>query len=163
MEAIKIENKYVGWIIVGISFVIGLIVWIFNIGLKKIIGETCTHGPTCSMFDTIAVQTWVSLAIAGVILVIGIVIMFTKPQEKIIVKKVKAKVKKKKHDLSGLNKKEKEAVKIILEQGGIFQKTLMEKLEIGKVGMTRLLDKLEARGIAERKRRGMNNFVVVKQ
>ena len=38
----------------------------------------------------------------------------------------------------------------------------MEKLSVGKVGLTRLLDKLEAKQIVERKRRGMNNFVVLK-
>ena len=97
----KTENKTVGWIIIGISVIIGVIVLIFNLGLKKIIGDTCSHGPTCSMFDTVAVQTWISLAIALVILAIGIVIMFMKPKEKIIVKKVKEK--KKKLDLKGLN------------------------------------------------------------
>jgi len=38
----------------------------------------------------------------------------------------------------------------------------MEKLGIGKVGITRLLDKLEAKQIIERKRRGMSNIVVLK-
>ena len=49
------------------------------------------------------------------------------------------------------------------ENGAIFQKTLMEKLEIGKVKTTRLLDKLESKQFIERKRRGMNNIVVLKQ
>ena len=38
----------------------------------------------------------------------------------------------------------------------------MEKLNIGKVGITRLLDKLEAKQLIERKRRGMNNIVVLR-
>jgi len=44
----------------------------------------------------------------------------------------------------------------------MFQSSLMEKMEIGKVKATRLLDKLEAKQIIERKRRGMNNIVVLK-
>jgi uncharacterized membrane protein len=159
---IKMENKNVGWIIIGISILIGIIVLIFNLGLKNIVGETCTHGPTCSMYDTISTQTWISIAITLVILAIGIIIIFSKPKEKIIIKKVKEK--KKKIDLSKLDRNERETIKILQEEnGGIFQKTLMEKLEIGKVGMTRLLDKLEAKQIIERKRRGMNNFVVLKK
>ena len=155
------ENKTVGWIIIGISVIIGVIVLIFNLGLKNIVGETCTHGPTCTMYDTIAVQTWISLAIAGVILAIGLVIMFIKPKEKIIVKKIKEK--KKKLDLSGLNSQEKAVIKMLQEENGaVFQRTMMEKLEIGKVGITRLLDKLEAKQLIERKRRGMNNIVVLK-
>jgi uncharacterized membrane protein len=111
------------------------------------------------MYDTISVQTWISLAIAGLILVIGLFLVFSKEREKIIVKKEK----KKPVNLSGLEKKEKEVVKLIQEENGaIFQATLMEKLGIGKVGLTRLLDKLEAKQIIERKRRGMNNIVVLK-
>ena len=44
----------------------------------------------------------------------------------------------------------------------INENTEEEKLEIGKVGMTRILDKLESKDIVERKRRGMNNVVVLK-
>lgn len=157
------ENKHVGMIILGISIIIGIIVWIFNSALTDIVGLSCTHGPTCTMYDTISTQTWLSLSIAGIILIIGIVLFFTKPKEKIIVKTRKIKEKKKKIDLKGLEKKEKEVIKILQdENGAIFQKTLMEKLDIGKVGMTRLLDKLEAKQIVERKRRGMNNMVVLR-
>ena len=117
------------------------------------------------MYDTIQSQTGLSLAIVAVILVIGLVIMLTKPKievkEKIVVKKVQEK--KKKLDLSGLEEKEKKAMELLIGEGkAMFQADLMEKLEIGKVGMTRLLDKLEAKQIIERKRRGMNNIVVLK-
>jgi len=70
-----------------------IIVLIFNLGLKKIVGDTCTHGASCSMFDTIAVQTWVSMAIVLIILVIGIIIMFSKTRRKnnwkTIIKRIK--------------------------------------------------------------------------
>ncbi len=155
------ENKTVGWIITGIAVLMTVIVWIFNNALKRIVGDTCTHGDSCSMYDTIAIQTWVSLAIVGVVLVIGVVLMFIKPKEKIIVKTIKEK--KKKKDYSGLERKEKEVVDLLLNEGNaMFQADLMEKLNIGKVGITRLLDKLESKQIIERKRRGMNNIVVLK-
>jgi putative component of membrane protein insertase Oxa1/YidC/SpoIIIJ protein YidD len=155
------ENKTVGWIIIGIAILVGVIALIFNIGLKNIVGETCNHGPTCSMYDTIAVQTWISMAIVGVILVIGIVLLFIKPKEKLIIKTIKEKRKKK--DYSTLDKDEKKAIDLLLKEGNaMFQADLMEKLEIGKVGMTRLLDKLESKQLIERKRRGMNNLVVLK-
>jgi len=160
------ENKHVGWLIVGIGVVMTAIVWIFNSALKEIVGVSCTHGAECTMYDTIRTQTGLSLAIVGIIVAIGLFIMFAKPKieikEKIIVKKIKEK--KKKLDLEGLDKDEKMVVEILQEENGaIFQSTLMERLEVGKVGMTRLLDKLEAKQIIERKRRGMNNIVVLKQ
>lgn len=154
------KNRNVGFLVVGISVLIFLMVGMFNYALKDIVDETCSHGPTCTMYDTISIQSGISLLIAGLVLLIGVFLVFAKPDEKIIVKKIKEK--KKVLNLSGLSPSEKEAVKLVKESGGIFQADLMEKLGIGKVGLTRLLDKLEAKQIVERKRRGMNNFVVLK-
>jgi hypothetical protein len=155
------ENKHVGFLIIGIGVVMAIIVGIFNSALKTIVGITCSHGSECTMYNTIQTQTGLSLAIVAVVLVIGLVIMLTKPKEKIVVKTIKEK--KKKLNLEGLDKKEKRVINLLLEEGkAMFQADLMEKLEIGKVGMTRLLDKLEAKQFIERKRRGMNNIVVLK-
>ena len=66
-------------------------------------------------------------------------------------------------DLSNIDKDEKRVVDLLIgEDNAMFQADLMEKLGIGKVKMTRLLDKLEAKQIIERKRRGMNNIVILK-
>ena len=155
------KNKHAGGLIVGISLLIGAIIWIFNQGMKQIVVESCSHGTSCAMYGTIEMQTWISSVIAGAILIIGIVIMYTKPKEKVIVKTKKPQ--KKKVDKSKLEEKEKQVVDILEnERGAIFQRTLMERLEVGKVGITRLLDKLEAKQIIERKRRGMNNIVVLR-
>ena len=153
----------VGFLVVGIAIVIGIIVLIFNMGLKDIVGQTCTHGPTCSMYDTIAVQTYVSLAIAGLVLVIGLFLIFAKENETIIMKTKTIQKKKKKLSLEGFDKNEKKVIQLLQEENGtIFQADLIEKLGVGKVGITRLLDKLEAKQIIERKRRGMNNVIVLK-
>tara|TARA_Y100000310_G_scaffold272746_1_gene287907 strand:+ start:601 stop:1083 length:483 start_codon:yes stop_codon:yes gene_type:complete len=159
------KNKNVGYLIAGIAVVIGFIILIFNLGLKKIVGQTCTHGPTCSMFDTIAIQTWLSLAIAGVILVIGLFLIFSKQEEKIIIKTKKIHVEKKKKpiDYSKLLKDEKTLIKIIEEADGtIFQSDLVEKTDFSKVKVSRLLDRLQGRQLIERKRRGTTNVVVLK-
>jgi len=158
------ENKHVGLMIIGLSVIIGIIVIIFNSALNEIVTANCSliHGTdTCPMIDTIITQTGISLAIAGIVLIIGIALFFVKPKEKIIVKTLRER--KKKLDLTGLDEQEKQVIGIIQsENGTIFQASLMEKLGIGKVGITRLLDKLEAKQFIERKRRGMNNVVVLK-
>lgn len=156
------ENKQVGLLIIGISVVVGIIVLIFNLTLKNIVNASCSHGSSCSMYSTMNAQLWISLSLALIILIIGLVIMFSKPKERIIVKTLKEK--KKKLNLEGLDNQEKKVVEMLQsENGTIFQASLMEKMEIGKVGMTRLLDKLEAKQLIERKRRGMNNVIVLKQ
>jgi hypothetical protein len=156
------ENKQVGWIILGISILIIIIIFLFNSALKDIISASCTeHGTSCPMYDTVTKQTILALSIVGVLVIVGLTLILTKPKEKIIFKKIHEK--KKKLDLQNLDRDEKKVVNLLLqENGGTFQADLMEKLEIGKVKATRLLDKLEAKGIVERKRRGMNNIVVLK-
>ncbi len=147
--------------IIGIAVAMAVIVLIFNNALKDIVADTCTHGSTCTMYDTIRTQTYLSLSIVAVVLIIGLVIMFSKPKEKIVVKTIKEK--RKKLDLSGLDKDDKKVVDLLLsENKAMFQSDLMEKLSIGKVKTTRLLDRLEDKGLIERKRRGMNNIVVLK-
>jgi len=155
------ENKKVGLIIIGISILIGIIILIFNLGLKDIISQSCSHGPACEMYDTLRTQTWIGVFLLVIILGIGIFVMKSKPEEKLVVKTIKEK--KRKKDYSSLDKKEKEVVDLLVKEGNaMFQADVMEKIGIGKVGMTRLLDKLEAKQIIERKRRGMNNMVVLK-
>lgn len=154
------ENKHAGLLIIGISIVVAIIVFIFNSAISNIASAGCGHS-TCTMHDAMLVQTWISLSVVAIIFIIGIVIFLTKPKEKIVIKKVKEK--KKKASYKGLDKEEKKIVNILIrENKAMFQKTLMEELEIGKVKMTRLLDKLEAKQIIERKRRGMNNIVVLR-
>ena len=157
------ENKKVGSLIIGIGLAVSFIVLIFNYSLRKIAEMSCTHGDQCTMYTTLNSQLFLSFAIVGIILIVGLYIMFSKPEEKVVIKKVMEKQKKKQIDLKGLNKQEKEEIKEIQKENGvIFQAELKERLEIGKVGMTRLLDKLESKEIIERKRRGMNNIVVLK-
>lgn len=158
------KNRNVGFLIVGIAIMIGVIILLFNSGLKNIVDQTCDHGTECAMYDTIALQTNLSLAIAGLVLVIGLFLIFSKETERIIEKVVirRVKEKKKKIDLSGLDSVERKVVEILKrEHGAFFQKSLMEELDVGKVKMTRMMDKLEAKQIIERKRRGMNNIIVL--
>lgn len=46
--------------------------------------------------------------------------------------------------------------------GMIFQNELVEKTSLSKVKVTRILDRLEAKGLVERRRRGMTNIIVLK-
>jgi uncharacterized membrane protein len=161
------KNKNVGFLIVGIAIVIAIIVAIFNFGMRSIVAESCAHGPECSMYGTIALQTWISLAIAGLVAVIGLFLIFSKEEKEIVVKKVKIKEtvpeKKVKVDYSKLDKDEKVVMRLVEEnEGTIFQSDLVEKTDFSKVKVTRLLDRLEGRQLIERKRRGMTNVVVLK-
>ena len=108
------ENKHVGLLIIGIAIVVGILVLIFNISLRSISEMSCSHGPECTMYGTMNAQLWISLSITLIILLIGIIILFTKPKEKIVVKTLREK--KKKLNLAGLDKNEKEIIKYSAER-----------------------------------------------
>jgi len=167
------KNKNVGYLIAGISIVIGLIVLIFNNTLKKIVSTSCTHGPTCPMWGTIATESWISLSLAGLVLVIGLFLIFAKENEKIIIKRINTSAKPEtsanipvkkfnEEDLKLLDKEEKEIIELILkENGSMFQSDIVDKTGMHKVKVTRILDNLEGRGLIERKRRGMSNIIIL--
>jgi len=157
------KNKNVGFLIAGIAVVIGVIILIFNLGLRNIVASSCSMGTSCSMYSTISIQTYTSLAVAGLVLVIGLFFIFSKESEKIVLKKVIVEAKRKPVDYSKLDKEEKILVKLLEENdGSIFQADLVEKSGFSKVKVTRILDRLEGKGITERKRRGMTNIVLLK-
>ncbi len=163
------KNKNVGYLIVGISILICIIIIIFNLGLTSIVNQTCDHGPSCSMYGTIKTQTLLSLALAGFILIIGLFLVFSRENERVVIKRIKPHMdlepkKFNKKLLENLSQDETNIMKIILEnKGSIFQSELVEKSGFNKVKTTRVLDSLEAQGLIERKRRGMTNIVILKK
>ena len=159
------ENKHVGWIMMGLSLLFIIIIFLFNSALREIVKSSCTgeHALSCPMYITINEQTYLALAIVGIIIIIGLILIFSKPVERLIIKRVKEKKEKKEIDTSGLKPEEKQALKIIQEQKTIFQADLIEKMGCGNAKMSRILDRLEGHGLVERKRRGMTNVVVFKE
>ena len=162
------KNKNVGFLISGIAILIIFIIVLFNRGLTEIVKTTCSHGPTCPMYGTINTQTYLSLGIAFFVLIIGIFLIFSKENEKIVVRQIKplGKIEPKKFDkksLENLNDEEKKIMNMLLEnKGNLFQSDIIQKTNINKVKITRILDSLESQGLIERKRRGMTNIVMLK-
>ena len=161
------KNRIVGVIIIGIAILIGFIIFSFNRALTNIVNTACSHGSDCPMWQTIDVQTNISIGIMAFVVIIGLYLIFFGKEEKIItkIKTLKQQIEPKKITkenyqkiMSDLNKDEKNVFgKIIEMQGTILQSDLVNKTGFTKVKVTRILDKLEGRGLIERKRRGMTN------
>jgi len=159
------KNKNVGYLIIGIAIVIGIIVLIFNNALTTIVNTSCSHGSTCPMYGTIRTQNYIGITLIGIIIAIGLFLIFSKEETKIITKTKKIQIEKQRKpiDYSKLDKDEKIIIKSIEEADGtIFQSDLVEKSGFDKVKVTRILDRLEGRQLIERKRRGMTNIVVLR-
>jgi hypothetical protein len=96
---------------------------------------------------------------AGLIGVSLYLIFFVKPVQ--VIAKDIAKFKKIAKTLQG---EERRVYELIAEAGGsIFQSDLVSKTGFSKVKTSRILDKLESRGLLERRRRGMANLIVIKE
>ena|SRR3989344_4932620 len=161
------ENKNVGYLLLGLSVIIILIVFMFKSALTSFVDSSCTlaHGENyCPMYETITQQTYLALAIVGILIIVSIVLILSKQSERVILKTrtVEKKPEKKLIDTSGLNKEEKQVLDLIRENKTIFQADIIEKTGFGKAKITRIIDRLEGKGLVERKRRGMTNVVVLK-
>jgi predicted transcriptional regulator len=166
------RNRVIGILIIIIAILMGFIIFSFNRALTDIVNTACSHGPSCPMWGTIEFQTNVSIGIMIFIVIIGLYLIFFSKEEKVItkIKTLKQQIEPKKITkenyqkiMSTLSQDEKVILeKIIESQGTIFQSDLVDKTKFTKVKITRTLDKLEGKGLIERKRRGMTNVIILK-
>jgi len=161
------DNKNVGWILLAVSVLIIIFTLFYSNVLDEAVRTSCflQHGDveSCEMFDSVAKQTYFALTIGGVLVIVSLFLLFSKPNERIIVKKIKEKKIEKNVDLSSFRPEEKQVYNLVKENGAIFQADLIEKTGFSKARMTRIVDKIEGAGLVERKRRGMTNVVVLKE
>ena len=165
------KNKIVGIMVIMIAGILGLVTFLFNRALTKIVGASCTHGLTCPMYGEISFQTYIGLGFIAIIALIGLYLIFFGEDRVEVIKKIRVRTQKKaedeKKDYSKLTKtmttEEKRIFSLVLEsKGAIFQSELNEKSQFDKVKVTRILDRLEGQGLVERRRRGMTNVVILK-
>ncbi|MBT3582285.1 MarR family transcriptional regulator [Candidatus Woesearchaeota archaeon] len=148
------NNKHLGLAVAGFAVIL-LILIVSLIPLLKDAGQDtcgCETGDVCEAAGKMPWQVYLGVGSALVLFVLSYIIV------------VKDKPKKKKIVIpENLNEEERKVIDELVKQDGmIFQSELVEKLEISKVKVTRLLDKLEGRGLIERRRRGMTNAVILK-
>ena len=160
------ENRKVGYLLLGISLLIILIIFMFKSALTSFVDSSCTlaHGGNyCPMYYTISQQTYLALGIVGLLILVSIILIFSNPQEKIIIKTIEKKKSKKKIDTKDLSKEEISVLNLVKENKTIFQAEIIEKTGFSKAKVTRIIDRLEGKEIVERKRRGMTNIVILKE
>lgn len=160
----NINVRYLGIVLIILSVVLFLIMYNFSTSMLEIIdsGEmsSCQSYETCPHVMVLN-QSYVGYFVSFVILIIGVFMVILggstrKPEPEGNKNKWEKTVK----TLSGDGKSLYE--KIIESDGVIFQSELVEKSGFPKAKVSRILDKMEAAGILERKRRGMANAVVLK-
>lgn len=160
--------KQLGIAIVVLSVaVIGLMIFFkvqFDVQQQQACASACgeTGADSCTIkscpYHNEGNLGWVPI-IASILIAglggIGIYLSFSK-EEKIIEQK--------EYDLTKLNSEEKEIFLFIKENKdlGVYQSNIVEKFNIPKSKVSRILDKMESLEIVERKRRGMTNIILLK-
>lgn len=165
------KNRSVGVLLIGIAILMAFIILSFNRALSDIVSSACTHGSSCPMWGTIRFQTNVSIGITVFVILIGLYLIFFGKEEKVIVQIIKERVKPKeiskksyRNVLKTLKNGDEKLIfeSVIEAKGSILQSEIIKITGMSKVKVTRSLDRLEGRGLVERKRRGMSNVVVLK-
>ncbi len=160
------NNKKLGIILIVIVLLLAGTFWyvraeFVKAQLDRIIDDSdggCIHeGDTCPFqeINKLNIPTLLISVLLLILLSFGIYLMYKKEKKEI--KKSYSKI------LKTLEKDEKDIFKEILEEKGtVFQSELVEKTGLSKVKITRVLDRLEGKGLIERKRRGMTNIVILR-
>lgn len=162
MEMIYNKSKILGISIVGISIILTIIIISLSQTVLRYGEELHKLCPlpveVCPIkrgeLPTESVLGFTTLA---VLLGIGLYLLLIKPKKEI---KETEKFRKMLKSLSGDEKKIYEI--IMKEDGTIFQNDLVLKSGYSKVKVSRILDRLEVKGLVERRRRGLVNLVILR-
>jgi uncharacterized membrane protein len=132
----------------------------FNNALETIVSMSCTHGVSCPMQVTLDTQKQISYGLVALLVVLGgVVSFFLKDGSKNLEKPKLSN----QPNLENLDEAERIIMNIVLrENGSVYQSDLIKETKQSKVKVSRVLDKLEGKGLIERKRRGMTNIIILK-
>ena len=164
------KNRTVGMLIVGIALVIGAIIYMFNQAMTTIVATECSHGLSCPMWGTIDFQTNVAIGLMTIVIGIGLYLVFFSKDE-MVIKRITERLDMKRPTketygkvLKTLQGDERLVLEKVIEaEGSIFQSDLVDRTGLGKVKVSRILDKLEGKGLVETKTRGMTNVILLKK
>lgn len=122
---------------------------------------TCTHDEAAvcpfAQLNELSGPKHIALILDILLFGFGLFLFLFPSEEKVPVKTGRPKIK---PNLAGEEAKVYDL--IFASEGMMYQNDLVVKTGLSKVKVTRILDKLEAKGHVERRRRGMTNVVILK-
>lgn len=157
------QNRTIMGILAIVLVMFAVAVYFYNTTLNSLAAGSCTDASAdCPHEQIVKTQ---NVVIAVLILVIGAIVawIFLQIRKKEPMRAAEKPAERKKVDTSMLEPDEKKVIEILQDAGGsVFQSDVIGKLGYTKVKVSRILDRMEQRGLIERKRRGMANLVVLK-
>ena len=161
------ENKAMLGVIALLLLLFAVAIFFYNQTLNDLAAGSCTDAAANCPHEKIVETQNVVIGVM-ILVIVGIVAwMFLQTKKRPAAEQKggqpEAKAKPKKIDVSSLEPEEKKVVALLQEKGGsAFQSDIIKALGASKVKVSRILDRLEHKGLVERKRRGMANLVVLR-
>lgn len=163
----KIPNhKSVGSFLISFALILLFVLVVVKINTDKEESFLCKvveASPTLTMDECPAHNSYTSwlilaaFAISFVVLGIGFYMLFL-PLKKELGSPAMVEI-----DTSTMTEEEVQIYNLVkLNQGSMYQSDIIKQTARSKVKVSRILDRLEGKGIIERKRRGMTNIVILK-
>jgi len=156
----ELGTKEVGYLTISIALLLLVLLISFNNSIQATASDACGCSVggelSCPHASNLPYQTYLGGLVVLALLVIGGYSIWFSKQKTGVSSAKKRKIKNLPDDEKKIYKEVEKA------HGAIFQSELVEKTKLSKVKVSRLLDKLEGRGLIERRRRGMTNLVVLK-
>jgi hypothetical protein len=155
------KNSFIGIGLIVVAVVLAMVVGYFRYAVAVVQADAC--GMTveeCPHARNIPPEVIAGYAVCIAIGAIGAYLIFSDLKSAKVKSQSAAQWKKATGSLKG---DEKALYDLVASSDGVmFQSDLVEKSGLQKVKVSRVLDKLEARGFVERRRRGMSNVVMLK-
>ncbi len=149
------EDKQVGYMVIGFCLAMLFLIISYDISLAQIVSESCSHGSECPMYGTLKIQKIISFTLLGILTLAGVYFILSKRISHLTKERTRRKI--------PLTEEERQIVGILKgNDNSVYQSELIKKTEKSKVQITRILDRLEAKKVIDRKRRGMTNIIMLK-
>ena len=156
------KTKHIGVILIGICIILLFVLFSFINELNEDNEAACgCAAGTCPMSAGLPLYTYIGVSVILIVGILGIYLVITARG----IERIEFEDKKKLAEgLKTLNEDEKKIYEEVYRSDGvIFQSDLVEKTKLPKAKVSRILDKLEGRGLVERRRRGIHNLVLLKK
>ena len=175
------NNKKIGWILIGISLFFIISIIIFKIQVENLVdtlmiesGGSCIKGGVC-LHEQNDISVYIGVAVVFVTLALGFYLIFFEKSQQVLAQTQKDIVQtleksKKKQDenekfeflLKALNDDEKKIMRAVKEQDGIEQATLRIRTDLSKTKLSVLLTELEKKKLIKKVPHGKKNRIHLK-
>ncbi len=157
------RQKYAGIFMIALSVALFFVLFSMTQSVQKLnafLHQDCDlPADVCPLHKSVPPESLFGFALDGLVGVFGVYLFLSKDAPSMTAQ-AKSRAKEIAQSLQG---EEKDVFMLVANAGVIFQSEIVEKTGLQKVKVTRILDKLESKGMIERKRRGMSNVVALKQ